>query len=88
MENELEEKIITVFGSSRPREGEADYEEARRFRRALAEGGFAVCSGGYGGAMAGSFARGEKSRRKNYGVTAEFFSAQSQCVDRCRSSSW
>jgi len=44
------EFIVTVFGSSRPREGEADYEEARILGRALAQHGF-FCSGGYGGVM-------------------------------------
>ena len=36
------ERIITVFGSSRPRENEADYEEAVALGRALGEAGFAV----------------------------------------------
>jgi predicted Rossmann-fold nucleotide-binding protein len=42
------EFVVTVFGSSRPREGDADYEEARVLGRALAKHGFSVCSGGYG----------------------------------------
>ena len=45
------EIIVTVFGSSRPRAGDADYEEARTLGRALAKHGFSVCSGGYGGVM-------------------------------------
>jgi uncharacterized protein (TIGR00730 family) len=64
---------VTVFGSSRPREGDADYEEARLLGRALAESGYVVCSGGYGGVMEG-VSRGAKERGgKTYGVTAEFF---------------
>jgi predicted Rossmann-fold nucleotide-binding protein len=43
-----ESTIITVFGSSRPRAGEPDYEEARRLGSELARRGFQVCSGGYG----------------------------------------
>ncbi len=34
------ERIVTVFGSSRPHEGNADYEEALSLGRALAERGF------------------------------------------------
>ena len=45
------EFIVTVFGSSRPREGDADYEEARILGRALAKHAFSVCTGGYGGVM-------------------------------------
>jgi uncharacterized protein (TIGR00730 family) len=70
------ETIITVFGSSRPREGEADYEEARALGRALAGNGFAVCSGGYGGVMAGVSRGAKEAGGKTYGVTAEFFSAK------------
>ena len=41
-------KIITVFGSSRPEDGHADYAEAFALGRALATAGFGVCTGGYG----------------------------------------
>jgi len=68
-----EEKIITVFGSSRPKEGDGEYEEARALGKLLALRGFAVCSGGFGGVME-SVSRGAKEAGgKTYGVTAEFF---------------
>jgi uncharacterized protein (TIGR00725 family) len=69
----MAERIVTVFGSSRPKDGDAEYEEARALGSALAERGFAVCSGGYGGVME-AVSRGAKDARgKTYGVTAEFF---------------
>ncbi len=69
----IKEQIVTVFGSSRPREGDADYEEARELGRALAKSKLAVCSGGYGGVME-AVSRGAKDiGGKTYGVTAEFF---------------
>jgi uncharacterized protein (TIGR00725 family) len=68
-----EELIVTVFGSSRPREGDSDYEEARVLGRALARHGFAVCSGGYGGVMEAVSRGAKESGGKTYGVTAEFF---------------
>jgi uncharacterized protein (TIGR00730 family) len=67
------QRIITVFGSSRPREPEADYEEARLLGSALAKQGFAVCSGGYGGVMAAVSCGAKESDAKTIGVTAEFF---------------
>ena len=67
--------MVTVFGSSRPREGDADYEEARVLGRALAENGFAVCSGGYGGVMEAVSRGAKEAGGKTSGVTAEFFSA-------------
>lgn len=69
------ELIVTVFGSSRPREGEAEYEEARVLGRALVKHGFAVCSGGYGGVMEAVSRGAKEGGGKTYGVTAEFFSA-------------
>ncbi len=70
-----QEKIVTVFGSSRPREGEVDYEEARVLGRALAKHGFAVCSGGYGGVMEAVSRGAKEAGGETYGVTAEFFTA-------------
>src|SRR4029077_11844769 len=67
------ESIVTVFGSSRPRERDADYEEARVLGRALAKHGFAVCSGGYGGVMEAVSRGAKEAGGKTYGVTAEFF---------------
>ncbi len=66
---------MTVFGSSRPREGEPDYEEARVLGRALTKHGFAVCSGGYGGVMEAVSRGAKEAGGKTYGVTAEFFTA-------------
>lgn len=69
------ERIVTVFGSSRPREGDADYDEARELGQSLAAAGFSVCNGGYDGVMA-AVSRGAKAAGgKTYGVTADFFGA-------------
>jgi uncharacterized protein (TIGR00730 family) len=45
--------IISVFGSSSPQPGSADYEMARDLGRRLAQAGFTVQSGGYKGIMEG-----------------------------------
>jgi hypothetical protein len=67
------EKIVTVFGSSRPEAGDQDYEEARALGNALAKRGLAVCSGGYGGTMEAASRGAKEGGGKTYGVTAEFF---------------
>ena len=84
------EKIITVFGSSRPEPGTADYEEARSLGKSLAERGFAVCTGGYGGVMEGISRGAREAGGKTYGVTAEFFQrAANQWVDvEVRKKTW
>lgn len=69
----MNERVITVFGSSRPRENDADYQEAVQLGCALGKAGFDVCTGGYGGVME-AVSRGAKSfHAMTYGVTAEFF---------------
>ena len=70
------ELVVTVFGSSRPREGDPDYEEALSLGRSLAENGFSVCSGGYNGVMAAVSRGAKEAGGKTYGVTAEFFSVK------------
>jgi len=66
-------KIVTVFGSSRPQAGDADYQEARSLGAALARRGFAVCSGGYGGVMEGVSRGAKEAGGHVLAVTAEFF---------------
>ena len=68
-----DERIITVFGSSRPKENDADYAEARELGKLLADRGFAICSGGYGGVMEAVSRGAKEAGGKTYGVTAEFF---------------
>ena len=67
------EHIVTVFGSSRPKNADGDYEEARALGAALAQAGFAVCSGGYGGVMEAASRGAKEAGGKTYGVTADFF---------------
>lgn len=45
-------QVISVFGSSAPQPDSEAYLEARLIGRLLAEAGFAVATGGYGGTMA------------------------------------
>ncbi len=48
----MSQSIISVFGSSTPEPDSEVYEEARQLGAMLAEVGFAVATGGYGGTMA------------------------------------
>jgi len=86
----MNERVITVFGSSRPREDDADYREAFLLGLELGKAGFDVCTGGYGGVME-AVSRGAKCRHTmTYGVTAEFFKVRAnQWIDReIRMDSW
>jgi uncharacterized protein (TIGR00730 family) len=44
-------RAVSVFGSARTREGTPEWEQARELGRRLGEAGFAVVTGGGGGAM-------------------------------------
>jgi uncharacterized protein (TIGR00730 family) len=72
---QLDARIITVFGSSRPRPGEPDYEQARSLGSALAARGFHVCSGGYSGVMEAASRGAKESGGCTLAVTAKFFRA-------------
>lgn len=72
--------IITVFGSSRPRPGESDYEEARSLGGELARRGFQVCSGGYAGVMEAVSRGAKEAGGRTMAVTSKFF--------RTRANAW
>ena len=68
--------IISIFGSSRPRDGDGDYDQARALGRELAARGFRVCSGGYGGVMEAASRGAKESGGRTLAVTAKFFRSQ------------
>ena len=49
--SENEKKIVTVFGTSRAKPGDTVFETAESLGRLLAENGFTIANGGYGGTM-------------------------------------
>ncbi len=65
--------VITIFGSSRPQPGDADYEEARALGAELAQRGFTVCTGGYGGVMDAASRGAREAGGHVLAVTAAFF---------------
>lgn len=76
-------KVITVFGSSRPREGEPEYAEALAVGRELARSGFVVCNGGYGGSMEASARGAKEAGGLTIGVTVETFTRKANAwIDR------
>lgn len=70
------DNIITVFGSSRPSEGDAHYALARTLGAELASRGFVVCSGGYGGVMEAVSRGAKEAGGQTIGIIAEFFSSR------------
>jgi uncharacterized protein (TIGR00730 family) len=76
-------KIITVFGSSRPREGEAEYAIAYDVGKELGQAGFSICNGGYGGIMEASAKGAKAAGGSTIGVTAAIFQrSANKWIDR------
>lgn len=77
------QKVVTVFGSSRPHEGDPGYAEAFALGAALAEKGLVVCSGGYGGVMEAVSRGAKEANGQTLAVTAKFFRTRAnRWVDR------
>jgi uncharacterized protein (TIGR00730 family) len=75
-------KVVTVFGSSRPRSGDAHYSETQALGAALAARDFVVCSGGYGGVMEAVSRGAKEAGGRTLGVTAQFFKSRAnQWID-------
>jgi uncharacterized protein (TIGR00730 family) len=72
--------IISVFGSSMPQPGSADYEAARDLGRRLAEAGFVVQTGGYAGIMEAVSRGADEAGGHVVGVTCASFEASSSAV--------
>jgi hypothetical protein len=69
----MSDRVVTVFGSSRPGPCTELYETARRLGELLARAGFRVATGGYGGTMEAVSRGARESGGHVIGVTAEVF---------------
>jgi uncharacterized protein (TIGR00730 family) len=62
-------KVVTVFGSSRPTEGDEEYQLAYEVGKQLSIFGFTICNGGFGGIMEASARGAKEAGGKTIGVT-------------------
>jgi hypothetical protein len=62
-------QTVTAFGSSAPKPGEREYDEAERLGAAFGAAGVAVCTGGYGGVMEAISKGAREAGAKATGVT-------------------
>jgi len=65
--------VVTIFGGSRFREGDKEYELACELGGKLAKAGYTVCNGGYGGVMEASARGAKEAGGKTVGVTTGEF---------------
>ncbi len=67
--------IITVFGSSQPAEGDAEFAEAYELGRRLALAGYVLCNGGSGGTMRASAQGAREAGGRTIGITMDVYQA-------------
>lgn len=68
------ERIITIFGSNQPTPGTSDYTVAYELGKRLAECGFTICNGGYGGTMEAAARGAAEAGGMTIGVVVQRFS--------------
>jgi uncharacterized protein (TIGR00730 family) len=73
----MNQKTITVFGSSLPKPGEPEYEDAYAIGKMLAQSGFNVCSGGAQGIMDAVSKGATEEGKEAIGITVEMFNTTS-----------
>jgi len=66
-------KIVTVFGTSKAKPGDSVFELAESLGRLLAENGFTIANGGYGGTMLAAAKGAAGAGGKVIGVTCTAF---------------
>jgi len=70
---EMEDNVVCVFGSSDPREGDAEYASALAVGRRLAKLGYTVANGGYRGTMEASARGAVEAGGEAIGVTCSIW---------------
>lgn len=69
----MSEKTITIFGTARTGPGDSTYELAQKIGELLAEAGFTIANGGYGGIMLAAAKGAAQAGGKTIGVTCASF---------------
>jgi uncharacterized protein (TIGR00730 family) len=70
------ERIVTIFGGSRCRELDPEYEQARRVGQLLAEAGYMICTGGYLGVMEAASRGAREKGGRVLGIVMNQFKAE------------
>jgi uncharacterized protein (TIGR00730 family) len=72
----MSERIITIFGGSKCREGDPEYAEAMHVGALLADSGFTICTGGYAGVMEAASRGAHERGGRVIGITMNQFKSE------------
>src|SRR5438876_8932094 len=73
--SETAERIVTIFGGAKCREGDPEYAQAVQVGALLANAGFTVCTGGYAGVMEAASRGAHERGGRVVGITMNQFKA-------------
>ncbi len=74
--NGTSERIVTIFGGSKCKEADLEYEQALRVGALLADSGFTICTGGYAGVMEAASRGAHERGGRVVGVTMNQFKSE------------
>jgi uncharacterized protein (TIGR00725 family) len=74
--SETQERIVTIFGGSKCREGDPEYAHALSVGALLADSGFTICTGGYAGVMEAASRGAHERGGRVIGITMNQFKSQ------------
>ena len=72
----MPDEIITIFGTGRARPGDSTYTLAYKTGKILAQSGFTIANGGYGGTMSAAAKGAVEAGGKAVGVTCSAFTGR------------
>ena len=72
----MAEKIVTIFGGSKCKEGFPEYEQAHRVGEIIAEAGLTICTGGYLGVMEAASRGAREKGGRVLGIVMNQFKAE------------
>ncbi len=66
-------KVVTIFGTSRVKDGDSIFKLANELGKLCAEAGLAIANGGYGGTMLAAAKGAKQAEGKTIGITCTAF---------------
>jgi uncharacterized protein (TIGR00730 family) len=74
--SEEAERIVTIFGGSKCKDSDLEYEQARRVGQLLAQSGYTICTGGYLGVMEAASRGAREQGGRVLGIVMNQFKAE------------
>ena len=71
-----QERMVTIFGGAKCREGDSEYAQAIQVGALLADSGFTICTGGYAGVMEAASRGAHERGGRVVGITMNQFKAE------------